>query len=478
MKKIAACYIRVSTDDQLELSPESQLSEISKYAAEHGYYIPEEFIYKDEGISGRTTSKRPEFNRMITDAKSKPKPFDAVLLWKFSRFARNRTDAVVYKNLLRNQCGIEVISISENIGDDKGTSVILEAMFEAMDEYYSINLSTEVKRSMKMKAEKGEPLVPAPFGYKNENKSYIIDEEKAQLVRMIFNMYEDGTGMKAIATHLNSLGIRTKRGNPTDNRFVDYILRNPVYIGKIRWSEGRADNKSRYRHNESTLYDGNHEAIIEEAQFKHVQELIEEQKKRYGKYQRPEATNQAMLRGLVRCSNCNATLVLINKNRLPSYQCHNYARGSCAVSHFATEKNLNEAVIEYLKEAATTLNFDITPKTSATDNDTAVLDRMIEAEKRKLLKVKEAYESGVDTLEEYKENKIRINSSIATLMNKKSTVVPTIDKKAFAQKLSELAILLEDEGTPAETKNTAIRTMVSHIIFDKTTKKVNVFFHT
>lgn len=478
MKKIAACYIRVSTDDQVELSPESQLSEIKKYASEHGFYIPEEYIYKDEGISGRTTSKRLEFNRMITDAKSKPKPFDAVLLWKFSRFARNRTDAVVYKNLLRNQCGIEVISISENIGDDKGTSVILEAMFEAMDEYYSINLSTEVKRSMKMKAEKGEPLVPAPFGYKNENKSYIIDEEKAQLVRMIFNMYEDGTGMKAIATHLNSLGIRTKRGNPTDNRFVDYILRNPVYIGKIRWSEGRANNKSRYIHGESTLYNGNHEAIITETQFNHVQELIAEQKKRYGKYQRPEAENHYMLRGLVRCSNCNATLVLINKKHLPSYQCHNYARGSCTVSHFATEKNLNEAVVTYLKEAAVTLNFDVAPKTTSSDADTAVIDRMIESEKRKLIKVKEAYENGVDTLEEYKENKTRINSSIAALMNKKSAIVPPVDKKEFAKKLSELVKLLENEGSPAETKNSALRSVVSHIIFDKTTKKVNVFFHT
>lgn len=478
MKKIAACYIRVSTDDQTELSPESQLVEIRKYASQHDYYIPDEYIYKDEGISGRNTAKRPEFNRMISEAKQKPKPFDALLLWKFSRFARNRTDAVVYKNLLRNQCGIEVISISENIGDDKGTSVILEAMFEAMDEYYSINLSTEVKRSMKVKAERGEPLVPAPFGYKNENKNYVIEPEQAKIIKLIFDMYESGKGTKTIATYLNSLGVRTKRGNPTDNRFVDYILRNPVYIGKIRWSDkGKENNKTRYIYSSGETYSGNHEAIISEEQFYKVQELIAEQKRRYGKYQRPEATNHYMLRGLVRCSNCNATLIMTNKKYNPSLQCHNYARGSCSVSHFAVEKNLNEAVIQHLKDVAQSLNFSVVPRKGSNNDNSAVIDKMIESEERKLLKVKEAYESGVDTLEEYKENKLRINSNIAKLRNKKNNIEPPINKNEFAKKIMEVVGYAEDEKLSASSKNEALRSIVSYIIFDKATKRIQVFFH-
>ena len=99
--KTAAAYIRVSTDDQIEYSPDSQLKAIRKYAKEHELILPEEFIFIDEGISGRKADKRPSFQRMIGTAKLKPKPFDVILLWKFSRFARNRTDAIVYKNLLR-----------------------------------------------------------------------------------------------------------------------------------------------------------------------------------------------------------------------------------------------------------------------------------------------------------------------------------------------------------------------------------------
>lgn len=80
--------------------------------------VDEKFIYTDEGISGRST-KRPTFQQMIGIAKTKPSPFDAILVWKFSRFARNREDSIVYKSMLRKQCGIEVVSISEQLSEDK-----------------------------------------------------------------------------------------------------------------------------------------------------------------------------------------------------------------------------------------------------------------------------------------------------------------------------------------------------------------------
>lgn len=106
--------------------------------------MPKEFIFLDEGISGRNAAKRPAFNEMIALAKRKPKPFDVILVWKYSRFARNREDSVVYKSMLRKDLNIDVVSISEDVGDDK-MSVLFEAMIEAMDEYYSINLAEEVK---------------------------------------------------------------------------------------------------------------------------------------------------------------------------------------------------------------------------------------------------------------------------------------------------------------------------------------------
>ena len=95
--KTAAAYIRVSTDRQTELSPDSQIKVIKQFAKQNGYIVPEEYIYRDDGISGRSADKRPSFNDMIATAKQKPSPFSAILVWKFSRFARNQEEAIVYK---------------------------------------------------------------------------------------------------------------------------------------------------------------------------------------------------------------------------------------------------------------------------------------------------------------------------------------------------------------------------------------------
>ena len=130
--KIAAAYIRVSTEDQAEYSPDSQIRLIRDYAARNGMTVPDEYLFADEGISGKTTKNRTQFNRMIGIAKRKPKPFEAILLWKFSRFARSRQDSIVYKTMLRRQLGIDVISITEALGDDK-MSILMEAIIEAMD---------------------------------------------------------------------------------------------------------------------------------------------------------------------------------------------------------------------------------------------------------------------------------------------------------------------------------------------------------
>ena len=84
--RTAAAYIRVSTDDQLEYSPDSQLLQIRRYAKDNGFLLPQQWVFvEEEGRSGRQSSKRPEFLRMIAAAKQSPKPFDAILVWKYSR---------------------------------------------------------------------------------------------------------------------------------------------------------------------------------------------------------------------------------------------------------------------------------------------------------------------------------------------------------------------------------------------------------
>ena len=110
--------------------------------------IPEEYIFM-ESISGRKAEKRHDFQRMIGLAKTKPRPFSVIIVWKYSRFARNQEESIVYKSMLKKD-NVDVISVSEPLIEGPFGSLI-ERIIEWMDEYYSIRLSGEVLRGMKEK---------------------------------------------------------------------------------------------------------------------------------------------------------------------------------------------------------------------------------------------------------------------------------------------------------------------------------------
>ena len=116
--QIGACYMRVSTDDQLEYSIDAQLRLIKNYCKQNDIILSKEFIFVDEGISGRRAEKRPAFMQMIATAKMKPKKFDVILVHKFDRFARSREDSVVYKSLLKKECGIKGVLHSFFLSED------------------------------------------------------------------------------------------------------------------------------------------------------------------------------------------------------------------------------------------------------------------------------------------------------------------------------------------------------------------------
>lgn len=471
--KTAAAYIRVSTDDQTEYSPSSQLEKIREYAKRNDYILPDEYIFIDEGISGRTT-KRPAFNQMIGIAKTKPKPFDAILLWKFSRFARNREDSIVYKSMLRKQCGIDVISISENIGDDK-MSVIMEAMIEAMDEYYSINLGEEVRRGMSEKVQRGEPVTIPSFGYDIENGNYIPDKETAPVVQKIFADFLDGRGLVTIARELNENGYRTRRGNKFENRTVKYILQNPVYIGKIRWTPtGKANHRQKCR--DTVIIDGTHEPIISQEIFDKVQERLS---KGSFKYMREiSAKEPFMLQGLVRCSACGATLCMSSNHT--SLQCYAYAHGTCSISHSISLKKINALVFETIDKCMEKSEFNLEFTAEKKNDDNIPL--LISRENKKLERIKDAYENGVYTLEEYKKSRDNVMNKISEWEGKLHAQQTVTDKKtliqAFRQKAMELMPLIKSPAIPEETKNIMLKSFVRRIIFDRSKCEVQIFFYT
>ena len=471
--KTAAAYIRVSTEDQVEYSPDSQLKAIRDYARKNDMILPEEFIFVDEGISGRKAAKRPEFMKMIGTAKIKPKQFDVILLWKFSRFARNREDSIVYKSMLRKQCGIEVISISEQLGEDK-TSILIEALIEAMDEYYSINLAEEVRRGMTEKAQRGEVVSTPPFGYDVKDNVFVPNPETAPIVKMIFNKYLSGRGCLEIAKELNTMGIRTKYGNKWENRGVEYVLRNVVYTGKLTWTPVKSKTRD-YKNEATIITQGKHEPIIEQEIFDKVQEMILEKKKLFPKHSR-QSSNEFMLKGFLKCSNCGGALVYALNDRV---QCNRYSKGTCEVSHSASLSKLNASVINALKSDLETQNFNIyNIKSAEEQKGSDITPMLIEKEKKKLERIKEAYAAGIDTLEEYCSNKEKILKAIEELdKNKKSSVITKEDMhKKLSATIRQSLDILEDPNCSESLKNITLRSLVRQIVYAKKTQSIEILY--
>ena len=482
-----AAYIRVSTDDQVELSPDSQLKMIEKYAKDNDIILSQKYIYADEGISGRTAAKRPAFMEMISTAKTKPKPFDVILVWKLSRFARNREDSIVYKSMLKKDCGIEVVSVSEPLGNDK-TSILIEALLEAMDEYYSVNLAEEVRRGMTEKISRGGIVVAPPIGYKIEGDKYVPDDNAA-IVKRIFEDFVNGHPLRKITDELNNVGHRTLHGNKFDVRQISYILSNPTYIGKLRWSStGKASKSHSYVPNDSTvIVDGKHEPIIDKATFDAAQLLLAQNRKKYPKHYNQRSTDY-FFRGIVRCSNCGATLTRVfwGKDRTESLQCNAYACGKCSVSHSIMTSKLRDAVVDQMQQDFDDPNFmpvlDMTAKQRPNLSRVKAIEDQLKREQAKLDRVKAAYEDGIDTLDEYKANKIKITAEIESLQAKLQSEADKVDNSsdvdyaAFKDKLASVIDVISTADVTPQAFNDAILEIVSKIVFNRPKTQVEIFY--
>ena len=482
--RIGSAYIRVSDERQDEYSPDSQLKKIREYAAKEGYMIPDEYVFYDDGISGRSTKNRDDFNRMITLAKEKTHPFDKIYVWKFSRFARNQEQSLVYKNLLRTK-GVTVVSVSEPIPEGPFGSLI-ERVIEWMDEFYSINLGVEVMRGMTEKASRGEPTCAPPFGYIMKDKKYYPDEEsgKADIVREVFNLYANGTKQREIALILADKGVRTKYGNAPENRWVDYMLHNHCYIGKIRFCpDGTRSVSKRHLDNDNIMIiDGHHDPLISIELWDKVQNMLADQKKAYPKHAKQTKTIDYLLKGLVRCSSCGGTLATSGtsgKAKVRCLQCCNYARGSCRTSHSVTLPSIEEAFMTGLKRAVGSKQFTIVPTVKKKPDASQVdYNKLIAVEERRLERAQAAYLAEIDTIEQYAKNKKEITETIEDLKARRDkNFEKEINIDSFAEKVSGIVKFIERDDVTIVAKNEALHNIIEKVVYEKANENLAIYFH-
>lgn len=258
--KTAVIYARYSSDNQSEQSIEGQLRVCNEYAKTHDITVVKTYI--DRAMTG-TNDNRPDFQCMIKD--SARKEWELVLVYKLDRFSRNKYEMAVHKKTLKDN-GVRVISATEYIPDSP-EAIILESMLEGYAEYYSAELSQKVKRGMKETRLKGNftggTLI---YGYKVEDRKVVIDEEKAGVVKYIFEQYAMGVYVKDIIAALTEKGIFNK-GKPFARNTIYNMLKNEKYFGI-------------YRHNDE-VFDNIYPAIVTKDIYEKVRRKIDANK--YGK---------------------------------------------------------------------------------------------------------------------------------------------------------------------------------------------------
>lgn len=232
----AVIYARYSSSGQREESIEGQLRECHEFAQRNGLTVVGEYV--DKALTG-TTDKRPDFQRMLRDCERGV--FKAVICWKMDRFARNRYDSAMYKYKLKKN-GVRIFYAKESIPEGP-EGIILESVMEGYAEYYSENLSQNVKRGNYDSALELKTLGKKVFGLrKGSDGRFELDPATAPVVRRIFEEYAAGERAKDIYARLNEEGYRTVRGALFNKNSIRRILQNEKYVGVYEYQDIRVED--------------------------------------------------------------------------------------------------------------------------------------------------------------------------------------------------------------------------------------------
>ncbi|MBQ8163673.1 MAG: recombinase family protein [Clostridia bacterium] len=307
-KIIAVAYARYSSDRQQESSITVQLAAIRKFCQEHNITLIHEYV--DEAQTG-TNARRKHFQQMIEDAKERK--FRLVIVHRMDRWARNVDDARHYKKLLLSY-GIKMASAIEGFNESP-EGEFFELMSMGMAELYSKKLSREavagkLANARECRIHGGVPLL----GYKVKGKYYVIDENDAEIVKIIFDMVANGSSYRNIKEYLISNNYVRSNGEGFETLHIHDLLINRKYIGEYVYNRScKADNLGRRNHHQNKdeteiirIPNGMPRIIDDETFFK-VQEILN-RRKRLPNYRTTKKEKKYLFSGLVRCSNCGRAM--------------------------------------------------------------------------------------------------------------------------------------------------------------------------
>lgn len=330
-------YGRVSTEHEAQLAAlENQMQWYDDQAKYHpNWTVLDKYI--DEGITGTQAKKRPAFMQMIEDAKQGE--FDLIVTREVCRFARNTVDTLVVTRELKNY-GVEVYFVEDNIWTMDGDGELRLTIMATLAQEESRKISERVRAGQKISRDNGVLYGSGNIiGYDRVNGTYVINEDQAETVRMIFDLYLEGLGETKICKELCRRQRKDGHGNVSWSvSKISRILRNATYMGYKCYLKSYSNNyleQKRIKNLDESTYlyiKGDFEPIISEEIFRRCEEIrksrttkmiVNKGERTYGK----KASQDVWLRKL-RCA-CGSTF---RKNKWRTnqrgdtvfgYQCYN-----------------------------------------------------------------------------------------------------------------------------------------------------------
>lgn len=283
--KNVVIYARVSTDHEAQISAlENQLDWYKPLLEQHPEWT---FVrsYVDEGITGTSAKKRPQFMKMLSDAEKGE--FNLVLTREVSRFARNTVDTLQYTRQLKAK-GIEVFFINDNIRTFDGDGELRLTIMATLAQDESRKTSIRVKSGQQTSMENGTFYGNGNIlGYDRKGKDIVINPEQARTVRKIYDWYLDGMGVRQIQFQLEKEGVLTSMGKTRwYESNISKVLRNPFYAGIIEYHKQftpdflEQKKINNFGEIEKLRVQGTHEPIVSVEEWNRVQEILESKRRK------------------------------------------------------------------------------------------------------------------------------------------------------------------------------------------------------
>lgn len=376
VRKKAALYVRVSTLHQVDKdSLPFQRQELINYA-KYALNIEDVEIFEDAGYSAKNTD-RPKYQEMMKRIRNGE--FTHLVVWKIDRISRNLKD---FSEMYEELKDYNVTFVSKNEQFDT-SSAMGEAMLKIILVFAELERKITAERVfsiMLSRAEKGlwnGATVPIGFVWSEEEKFPIVDEKEADVVKLVYDLYEQLCSTIKVAYRLNETHVKTKRGGLWTAKTVRDILRNPFYIGTYRYNMRESDGSRRLKNkDEWVIVEDNHPAIIEKEQFDRVNKLLTDNYRGLTDVQRADI-HKHIFSKIIYCGNCNAVLSAgLDTARKDGYRPSRYtcitSGGAKRCSNYVSDLIIGPFVFNYVSNLIR-LQERITPRHSVRDMQRALL---------------------------------------------------------------------------------------------------------